>query len=182
MKVIKETVLIMTLWALATAGSSRTGMESEVPVAKAVPSENRYNDAQLVEKAVMTGIRIIQSSEVAQTKASNPAILQFAARLIQDHRSANQELMSLAAAGNIPVPTDAYPDKREVMETVNERAGPEFERSYIRDMVKDHIRAVNIYKKGISAAENRQLTDFFKRHLPALQAHLERARMFEGKN
>lgn len=181
MKLLKKTFFIVTLWTLLAATSSRPTTRinpSPGPTSSAI----RYDDAQLVEKAVMAGIRIIQASEVAQTKASNPGILQFAARLIEEHRSANQELMTLAAAANIPVPTDAYPDKREVMEAVNERAGPEYEKAYIRDMVKDHMKAVSLYKKGTSTADNKQLSSFFDRHLPGLQDQLDRARMFAGKH
>lgn len=179
-KMTKMTVLILTLWTLATAGAPG------IPAASgtAAVSRGRVNpadDAQLVEKAVMIGIRIIQSSEVAQTKAVDPAILKFAALLVQDHRAANQELMDVAGSAGIPVPTDAYPDNREVMETVNERAGPEFEKNYIRDMVKDHQKAINICKKGISSAESKPLSDFFSRHLTKLQEHLAHARKLEDQ-
>lgn len=174
--------MMLTLGTLLSAAGSGTTSRPIGPHPGPAHTTIRYNDAQLVEKSVMAGIRIIQASEAAQTKASDPDILQFAARLIADHRSANQELMNLAAAANIPVPTDAYPDKREVMEAVNERAGPEFEKGYIRDMVKDHMKALSLYKKGVSAADNEQLSSFFKRRLPGLQGHLDRARMLAGKN
>ena len=59
---------------------------------------------QFVRKAAMSGLKEVHAAELAQQKAQDPAVKQFAQELQRDHQRANQRLMQIAQQKNIQVP------------------------------------------------------------------------------
>jgi putative membrane protein len=179
-KAMRRTVLIFALWVVAGTIASRSTATPVIsgPFAVLV-KEGPTDDATLVEKSVMIGVRVIQASEVAETKVQDPSILNFARLLIQEHSSINQALMDLSGTLNIQVPTDAIPRKPGTMDTVNDRAGPDYEKNYLRTMVKDHMKAVSLYKRAGPKAQTDQLRDFYSKHLAKLEELLKQAEMLQ---
>lgn len=141
-------------------------------------SDTVSTDAKLVEKAMQVGIKEIAESEAAQTKVNDPNLREFATRMIAEHRKTNQELMTIAGAEGIPVPMEVLPEKPGVMNSVNEKAGEEFERRYVKTMIQDHFKAVKLFERAAKSAKNVMLKRFFEQKIGVLRSHLEQARKF----
>ncbi|HKG20643.1 MAG TPA: DUF4142 domain-containing protein, partial [Blastocatellia bacterium] len=60
-------------------------------------------------------------------------------------------------------------------------SGAEFDREYMRQMVKDHSDAVELFQKEASRGKDADLKGFAAKTLPALQEHLRMARELAGK-
>jgi putative membrane protein len=96
------------------------------------------SEKQFVEKAAAGITSEIKLAELALRKSQDQKIKDFANRMIADHGKANNDLKPIADAANVKMPDQL---KGEAMATYTELAklsGPEFDRSYISDMVKAH--------------------------------------------
>jgi putative membrane protein len=129
------------------------------------------NFAQNVAKASMGEVEI---SRVAAERSSNPRVREFAEQMIKDHSQLNDELATLAANRGITLPA-----KDNVADKWMKQNAKDFDRDYLKRMVADHEDAVKLFQKQATEGENAELVAFARKHLEAIQHHLEQAKDLE---
>ncbi|MFP5212818.1 MAG: DUF4142 domain-containing protein, partial [Acidobacteriota bacterium] len=103
-------------------------------------ADTSKNDQKFVKEAASGGMLEVKLGEVAMNQATNPAVKEFAQRLINDHSKANSELLSLAEKKNIDVPKEMNQEHRSMYEHLSQLKGADFDRQYMRHMIEDHIQ------------------------------------------
>lgn|SRR5690606_6792479 len=136
---------------------------------------DREDDAEFAVKAADSGLAEVNASEVAQQKAQDQRVKDFAAMMIQDHTKANEELKTLAASKNITLPAAPGEDHLEDIADLNSYSGADFDKEYMDLMVNNHQKAVNLFEDAADNAEDAELKAYAAKTLPALQKHLEHA-------
>src|SRR5690606_10045374 len=96
------------------------------------------DDVDFAVKAANSGLKEVRAGEVAQEKAQDQRVKDYAAMMVQDHSKANEELKSLAASKNITLPTAPGEDHLEDISDLNSHSGADFDKEYIGLMVDDH--------------------------------------------
>jgi putative membrane protein len=96
--------------------------------------------------------------------------------MVTDHTAANQELMALAQAKNLTVPAEMNEHRQKMEEALARKQGDNFDREYMRHMVNDHEKAVQLFSKEAQDGKDPALKDFAAKTLPTLQEHLQMAR------
>lgn len=134
------------------------------------------DDTDFAVKAADSGLAEVNASEVAQEKAQNQQVKDFAAMMIQDHTKANEELKSLASSKNITLPTAPGEAHLKNIADLNSYTGADFDKEYMDLMVADHEKAVSLFEDASENAEDSELRAFAAKTLPNLQKHLEHAR------
>ncbi|WP_347137459.1 DUF4142 domain-containing protein [Paracoccus sp. SSK6] len=122
-----------------------------------------------VEKAATSNMFEIQSSQMAQDKATDPALKEFAAQMITDHEKAGADLK--AAAGDIPVPTELAPKEAEMMGLLEKAEGAEFDDLYKTMQVRAHTEAVALFQGFAENGDDADLKAFATATLPTLEEH-----------
>lgn len=141
-------------------------------------------DRTFAEKAVEANAREIQLSETALEKATSDDVKQYAKRMVEEHSSSNEQLMS---AINSTISEQWRPkknaDQAKLKEVKNLRAlsGEKFDRQYMAMMVKEHAQAVKLYEKEAKSGKTPELKAFAEKTLPSLQEHLKMAREVSQK-
>src|ERR1700761_9249710 len=81
------------------------------------------DDAKFATAAASGGMAEVALGKLALTKTSNAAIKDFANMMITDHGKANDELMAIAKAKNITLPTE--PDSAHIkkMDELSKKTG-----------------------------------------------------------
>jgi putative membrane protein len=121
----------------------------------------------------------VDLGELAQQKASNDAVRQFAQRMIADHGKAGQELAQLAASKGIELTTQpSRADQRE-KDQLARQAGPAFDRAYVKMMIKDHEQDVAAFRKMSRQAKDPDLKEWAAKTLPVVEDHLKTIREIE---
>ena len=137
-------------------------------------------DADFIEEQLVDGNKEVELGRLAQQKASNPEVREFAQMMVQDHTQAGDELKQIASKHNIQPPTagdrDAHAD---LQEKLTNASGAEFDREYIDAMVDDHEKAVNDVKDKAEDADNPEVKQWAAKTLPTLQQHLDRAKQIQ---
>ena len=132
-------------------------------------------DTTFLNEASRSGIEEVAAGQAAQTKAGSPAIRRYAARMVSDHTTANQDLMTLAQSKQItPVssPDDAH---TAMMTKMQGERGRRFDRDYMQGQVQDHQMAVTLFDNEVQNGTDPDVKAFAVKNLPTMQAHLKMA-------
>ncbi|MCU7497169.1 MAG: DUF4142 domain-containing protein [Ignavibacteria bacterium] len=151
-------------------GSSRTGSSTASSV-----------NQEFVSDAASGGMMEVELGTMAVQNASSQEVKDFGRRMIDDHSKANDELKSIAAKENIPVPGVLKDESREDVDKLSKLSGSEFDKQYIDLMVKDHEKDIKNFEDMAENAQSPELKAFAQKTLPTLRQHLKMAQDIQEK-
>ena len=96
-----------------------------------VPHQPNAQDRLFVHLAHTGGLAEVAAGRSAEKRASSAAVRDFARRMVQDHTKANEQLVPLAKAANIPLPDAPDPDHRAQQAELDKLSGAAFDRAYM---------------------------------------------------
>lgn len=132
-------------------------------------------DMHFAREAAEGGMLEVELGKIAVQKASNEKIRQFGQRMIDDHTKLNNELKSVAAKDNITLPTSLDAKHQAIIDRFSKLSGTGFDRTYARDMVRDHEKDIADFEKEANNGTNPDLKGFASMALPILREHLRLA-------
>ena len=133
------------------------------------------SDVKFAQKAASGGMAEVELGKLAQQKAVREETKQFATRMVEDHGKANDELSRIASSNNVNLPQQMDKDTRKEMDKLQKLTGMDFDRAYMKHMVKDHKKDVKEFRHEASSKRENDVTAFAQRTLPTLQEHLAMA-------
>jgi len=137
------------------------------------------SDEAFIMDAADGGMTEVQASQAAQAQAVNPRVQQFAAMMVTDHTKAGDQLKSLAQSKNVPVPPGISAEHQNAIADIKRKTGSDFDKAYMKMMVKDHESTVHAFEKASREAQDSSLKNFVTTTLPTLQMHLDSAKAIE---
>jgi putative membrane protein len=138
-------------------------------------------DEKFVREAAEGGMAEVKLGQLAQEKGQSEEVKKFGQRMVQDHSKANDELKQIGSQEGINLPTDVSRTDAEKYDKLAKMSGPEFDRMYAQEMVKDHEKDVSEFKKATTSAQKPALKQFAQRTLPTLQSHLQEAKQMNAQ-
>jgi putative membrane protein len=139
------------------------------------------SDLTFAKEAAIGGMAEVELGTLAKEKASSPDVKQFADRMVTDHSKANDELKQWAQQKNATLPTDVDAKHKATKDRLSKLSGEEFDKAYMHEMVSDHVKDVNEFKKESTAAKDADLKAWAGKTLPTLEEHLKSAREDNAK-
>lgn len=137
---------------------------------------NENKDQEFMEEAAYGGLMEVELGKYAQQNAQSSRVKNFAAMMVKDHSKANDELKALAAKKNITLP-NALDDKHmEKMNDLKEKRGAEFDKEYMQEMVDDHDKDVDKFKRQAENGNDADIKAFAAKTLPVLLTHQDSAK------
>jgi len=94
---------------------------------------------QFVQQAAVAGMAEVQLGQLAQQRASNNQVKEFARMMVRDHTKANNELKQAAKGQNIQLPTQLDQKHQDLMQRLQQLRGADFDREYMSAMVDGHM-------------------------------------------
>lgn len=145
-------------------------------------------DRKFIEEAAGDGMFEVQAAQLAATKATDPQVKAFAAKLVDHHSAANNELVQLANARGVELPAAPPRGQRRDIEKMAKLTGAEFDREFVREVgIKAHEKDIKEFEKASKDAKDPELKAWIDKTLPSLRQHLADARKLpqagkEGKD
>ena len=133
-------------------------------------------DKEFVKKVSASGLAEVNLSELAVRFARDPAVKQFAQRLIADHMRANRELTAMANRHSIALPKEMDEKHQKLYDKLKTLSGKKFDCEYMEAMVKDHEEAVKLFEKESKDGKNEGMKEWAGKLAPILKRHLEKSR------
>jgi putative membrane protein len=131
-------------------------------------------DASFMKSAAEGGMSEVELGQLAQQKASNPAVKDFGAMMVKDHTAANDKLKALAASEQVTLPDSPSLMQKASKTKLNMLSGDSFDKSYVKGMIDDHKNDIKEFQNEISEGKDPQARAFASATLPTLQMHLQK--------
>jgi putative membrane protein len=162
-----------TLLFLALTGASTAAVAADAERTPPAPSV-------FVKKAALDGMTEVEAAKVALSKSQDPAIRDFAQRMVTDHGKANSELESIALRKGIAPPKQLDADHKEMLESLKGKSGKAFDLAYAQHMSMDHSKAIALFESATGTSDP-DLAQFASKTLPTLKEHKQLAQSLAGQ-
>ena len=96
--------------------------------------------------------------------------------MVGEHEKALDEVKSLVAKENIPVPLMLDPKDRALKDHLEVLSGPELDRAYMAATVKEHGQDVALCRTETQVSKNEDIKQYAAHVLPTLEEHLKLAK------
>jgi len=133
-----------------------------------------------VMKAAQDGMTEVELGKIALGKSQNPAVREFAQRMVSDHGKANQELAELAKNKGIDAPKKLDAEHAAMLKNFQSKSGAEFDVSYSQHMNMDHTKAIALFEAAAKSTDP-DFAGFASKTLPILEEHKEMAGKLPGQ-
>ena len=164
------------------AGNNAMMSDSVNKTAVMVDNDNSMNDndqnrdQNFIKEVASGGLMEVEMGKYAQQNAMNPRVKSFGAMMVRDHSKANDELKSIATSKNMALPTTMEDKHREMMSDIQKKTGAAFDKEYIKEMVDDHEKDIEKFKKHAEKGVDPDLKTFASKTLPILLMHQDSAK------
>lgn len=129
-------------------------------------------DAKFATTAAAGGMAEVEFAKVALQKSTNAQVKEFANMMVTDHGKANTELMEIANAKNITLPTALDADHQKKLDDLSKKSGADFDKAYASEMVSGHKSTLKLMEDEAKDAKDAELKAFATKTAPVVQSHL----------
>ncbi|HEY3369570.1 MAG TPA: DUF4142 domain-containing protein [Prolixibacteraceae bacterium] len=142
-----------------------------------VNDNNQNKDLEFIKEAASGGLMEVELGKYAQQNAMTPRVRNFGAMMVKDHTKVNEELMGIVKSKGFNVPTTMDDKHREAMSDIQKKSGLDFDREYMKEMVDDHEKDVDKFKKHAENGVDPDVKTFASKTLPTLLMHQDSAKV-----
>jgi putative membrane protein len=133
-------------------------------------------DQQFVDFAAQTDMVEANLGQLAADAAAAQPVKDYAQMLVSDHTADYKQLSDVAKQANLTVPGAIDDEHNKMIAPFQKLKGAAFDKKYEAEMVAGHTKALAIYKKEASDAQNSALKSYAQQTLTVLQKHLDGAK------
>ena len=130
-------------------------------------------------KAANNGMAEVQLGDLAQQKAINPRVKEFAAMMKTDHAATNELVATLASERKVTLPVAVGDIQKKDIEDLNKKMGSAFDRAYIKTMIRAHQETIDLFEWAADKAKDSGVKTFIDNTLPKLKNHLDSAKSIQ---
>jgi len=132
-------------------------------------------------KVANSGMAEVKMTEIAEQKATLPAVREFAAMLHHDHAAVNEQVKALAAQENVALPDSISDEKQKDIDRLKGKTGKNLDKEFIDMMVKNHEAGVDMFDKAQLDTKDPDVRALAGKTLPTLKMHLDSAKAIQKK-
>jgi len=157
-----------------TAGDSIAATTSDTSIN--TPSDTAGNSVTAFAlKAAAGGLMEVELGHLAQERALSSRVKNFGAMMVKDNSKSNKELMDLASAKSIIIPSKMPAEIQEHIDEMKKLSGKEFDKHYISMMTDDHKDDIDQFEMAAKDLKDTEIKAFAAKTLPVLKMHLDSA-------
>jgi putative membrane protein len=132
-------------------------------------------DKQFILNIALRGMRQVDMAKIALDKTSNPAIKEYAQKVVEEQGKATGVLKRIAGKQSIAIPDSLDTKQQAEVDRVAKLSGSEFDRAYAKDQVKMHERSLRDFQREAKEGQDDTVKAFAARVLPLVERHLQTA-------
>jgi putative membrane protein len=138
-------------------------------------------ERKFVVTAAQGNMMEVAAGKLAAQRASDPAVREFAHRMVTDHMAASEGLKSLADSKNVTLPDAVSDDQHTALGKLESLNGVDFDKAYAQLMVNDHVEDIGDFEKEVKSGKDPDVKAFAQETLPTLRHHLMLANRLSGQ-
>ncbi|RFZ92448.1 DUF4142 domain-containing protein [Mucilaginibacter conchicola] len=129
-------------------------------------------DAKFATDAANAGMTEVAAGKLAETKAVDAQVKDYAKMMVEHHTMINDELMEIAKKKNITLPTAPDADHQKELTDLSAKSGKEFDKAYVDAMVNGHKKVASMLEDASKNCKDADLMAFATKTLPTVKTHL----------
>jgi len=163
-----------------TSGTSASPAAAPVQSSATGPAAVKRDSALIVDVDGSNSAEL-SLGRMAQQKATNAQVKQFAQRMVTDHQSMQNEWRAVASQGGVTISGTVNPTYQQQVTRLNQLSGAEFDRAFMNAMVQNHQSAVNAFQSRGQNSSSTEVRTLVNKGLPTIQEHLRVARQLSAQ-
>jgi putative membrane protein len=173
----KWMTLVLTIVLIGTGNLFAQQKQSTMPAEKM----DKSGDRSFITSAAEANLAEIDIAKMVAQKSTDPAVKDFANRMVADHTQANQKLASVAEKNGVKLPTEASATERNQKSELEKLSGAQLNDAYLRDELKGHKETISAFESEIEHGQKEEAKNYAEQTLPTLQDHIRIAEDVAGK-
>jgi putative membrane protein len=134
------------------------------------------SEREFIKSAAFAGTGELKLARLGVTKAGDEQVKALAQTLVRDHAAAAQDLKSIAAGLDIPLPDMADPDLDRKHDMLNRKNGKAFDTAWLEEMATGHEKSIAMFESAKKTVKTPALLSFITNNLPILKNHTDAIR------
>ena len=167
----------LVLLGAAQGGRAQLNQNSPDATQRGQLSESDY---RFLIKAARGGMEEVELGQLAQQKGTSQQVRSFGEKMVTDHTKVNNELKQIASQKGATLPAQMTHHENSTLQHLQNVNGPDFDKTYAKDMVKDHKKDVKEFESAAKDLKDPDLRAFAQKNLAILQQHLGMAENLES--
>ena len=103
------------------------------------------DDKKFLATAAQSDQNEIALSQLAEQKATNPAVKAFAGKMVKEHKRMTESMKPFADSWSVTPPSGPDADHQKELDKLNGLSGKDFDKEYMDQMVTDHSKALSAF-------------------------------------
>jgi putative membrane protein len=103
------------------------------------------DDKKFLATAAQSDVNEIKLSQLAEKKATNPAVKSFARKMVAEHTKMSASMKPFGESWGLSAPTDLDDDHKKEYSKLNGLSGADFDKEYMDVMASDHSKALDLF-------------------------------------
>ena len=136
-------------------------------------------EKSFIKKAADGGMTEVELGRLASEKGGSDEVKDFGKQMVDDHGKINDNLKEVAAKMNVTVPEKVSAKHHATIEKMSGMSGADFDKAYVKMMVKDHKKDIAEFEKADKQVKNEDLKKFIEDSMETMKGHLEKIEKFD---
>ena len=133
-------------------------------------------DRAFMLKAAGSGLYEVEVSRLVAARAESADVKKYASMLVDDHTKANAELVALAEARGVKLPSQPPADKRQRIAQISTMSGAALDQAYVKQVgIGDHKADIALFQKASRTGRDPEIKAWVDGKLPTLREHMAAA-------
>ena len=156
---------------LCTAALVLAGVTLSVTAHAAVTD----SDKTFLTTASQSDFNEIKLSQLAESKATNPQVKDFAQKMVTDHNMLETKMKPFADSWGLTPATSLDSDHQQEYDKLNGLSGADFDKEYMSVMVQDHQKALDAFTQEQSTTTDMKFKKAVTQGKSVVASHLKMA-------
>lgn len=139
-------------------------------------------DKTFVHEAGAGNLTEAELGQLAEQKATTPAIKEFGRWMATDHGLANKWLAAIMREEHEGFQPSLTAEQRQLKQKLEGLSGTEFDQQYVEHMVQDHEKTVPVFEKEAKEGHNPAIKSYAENLTPVLEQHLIEVKELAGNS
>ena len=135
-------------------------------------SDASMGDKHFVSEALKGGQAEVEMGQLASQKGNSSDVKNFGERMVKDHTKMGEEMKTVASEEGITPPTSPTMLQQVEIKKLKGLSGDDFDKEYIKTMVKDHESDLKEFKKESQDGKSPKVKDAATQGAEVISQHL----------
>jgi putative membrane protein len=129
-------------------------------------------DTAYIRQAIGGNFTEVGLGRLAESRAADSAVKEFAERMISDHNAMNQQWAALAQKNDMKITVDFSAAGKQSAERLEDLSGAAFDQAYMAEVIRHHEQDLAAFQRMAASAGSPEVRQLANDGVPTIREHL----------